>query len=137
MAYFGRTKMSELQVDQNVIAHFGRKGMKWGEHVFGGRGGSSSHPVHVDVTRARIAQETIKKHGLSALGNNDLRALNQRNQLESDYARLTGGHKSEGQKFIEQFAKEQGKQAILKYGPKGAEWLVKQGFKTYAGKHAA
>jgi hypothetical protein len=115
------------------LAHFGRKGMKWGEHVFGRNRSTGSHPVHADVARARAAQAIIKQHGLSALGNNELRDLNKRTQLELDYHRLTDPQKSEAQKFIENTVREQGKQALIKYGPQGAAWLVKQGIKVYTG----
>lgn len=126
-----------------VLQHFGRKGMKWGEHVFGrDHGSGSTMTVHPDVARARAAQETIQRHGLSAVSNNELRDLNKRTQLESDYARLNV-HQSEGKKFVTSFAKESGRSLasgyVQRYGPKGIEWLIKNGIKIAvgSGKHKA
>lgn len=128
------------QLGEEVIAHFGRKGMKWGEHVFGRDRGSGTATVHPDVARARAAQATIRTHGLHALSNNELRDLNKRTQLETDYARLHS-HTSEGRKIVEQIAKEQTKALatgyIQKYGPQGVSWLIKNGIKITvgAGRH--
>lgn len=146
IATAARTKAADLRrqmqhdAGEAFIQHFGRKGMKWGEHVFGRDRGSGTATVHPDVARARAAQTTIQKHGLSAVSNNELRDLNKRTQLETDYARLHM-HTSEGKKFVQQLAKEQGKNLatgyIQKYGPKGVSWLIKNGIKVTvgAGKH--
>lgn len=125
-----------ISAGEEFIAHFGRKGMKWGEHVFGnGRGGGSS-PIHSDVSRARAAQQVVRTHGLSALGNDQLRDLNKRTQLETDYARLNS-HTSEGRKIVQQIAREQSKAIasgyVAQYGPKGIEWLVRNGIKVVVG----
>jgi hypothetical protein len=52
---------------------------------------------------------------------------------------LTTVHKSEGQKFVEQYARQQLTQVAAKHGPHAAAWLIKQGIKVTvgAGKHAA
>jgi hypothetical protein len=136
------TTASHVAVGEAFIQHFGRKGMKWGAHIFTS-GPNSSTNVHPDVARARAAQATIKTHGLHALGNADLKALNQRHQLEADHVRLTTVHKSEGQKFVENYARQQTIHGLnllaAKHGPHAAAWLVKQGIKVTvgAGKHAA
>lgn len=127
---------AHISAGEEFIAHFGRKGMKWGEHVFGdGRGGGSSS-VHPDVARARAAQVTVRTHGLSALGNEQLRDLNKRTQLESDYARLNS-HTSEGRKIVQQVVREQSKAIasgyVAKYGPQGINWLVNKGIKIAVG----
>jgi hypothetical protein len=130
-----KAQHSDIQTDQEFIAHFGRKGMKWGEHVFGNRGGGST-TVHPDVARARAAQAIIRTHGLHALSNTDLQALNRRSQLETDYARLNS-HTSEGKKIVQQIAKEQSKAIatgyVAKYAPQGIEWIVRNGIKIAVG----
>lgn len=137
-----RRHMQHDAGEQFILAHFGRKGMKWGEHVFGRNHGSGTATVHPDVARARAAQATIRTHGLHALSNNELRDLNKRTQLETDYARLHG-HTSEGRKIVEQIAKEQSKALatgyIQRYGPQGVSWLIKNGIKITvgAGRHKA
>lgn len=127
---------AHVATGEDFIAHFGRKGMKWGEHVFGGGGSGSSVSVHPDVARARAAQETIRTHGLSAVGNNDLQALNRRSQLEADHTRLNT-HTNEGKKIVQQVIREQSKafatSYVSQYGPKGVEWLIKNGIKVVVG----
>jgi len=129
-------EVSHEALGQEFIAHFGRKGMKWGEHRFGRDRGSGSATVHPDVARARAAQEIIRTHGISALSNEHLRDLNKRTQLETDYARLNS-HTSEGRKIVEGFAKQQGTQLashyVTKYAPKGIEWVVRNGIKIAVG----
>ncbi len=130
----GSLKQSALKADvEAVIAHFGRKGMKWGAHVFGRGGGGSSPPVHADAARAHESLNIARKHGTSALSTHDLRNLNTRLQQEQQFKSLTTRRKSEGEKAVEGYLRQQAVQqggkaaAILaaKYGPKGAAWVAK------------
>lgn len=119
--------MTQSALSEEFIAHFGRKGMKWGEHIFGrDRGGSST--VHPDAARASVSLATAKKHGTSALSTHDLRDLNNRLQQERQFSQLTAQRKSEGRKFVEQELRQQGHQALAVYGPKlavkGAAWVA-------------
>lgn len=120
-----------------ALEHFGVKGMHWGVRR---DSSSASGNVHPDVVRARVASEIIRTHGLHAVGNSDLKALNQRSQLENDYARLNV-HTSEGKKFLAQFARQQSTAVAAgytqKYAPQGINWLVGKGIKVAlgSGKH--
>lgn len=114
---------------EEFIAHFGRKGMKWGEHIFGDHGGSSSPGIHPDAAKAAASLATARKHGSSALSTQDLRNLNNRLQQEQQFSRLTTKQKSEGRKFVAQYAR----QSAVQHGPKliakGAAWVARH----YAG----
>lgn len=78
---------------EDFLAHFGRKGMKWGEHRFGvarGSSSSGSKPASSsDHTRARAAHVIAKAHGTHALSNEELKTLTERLNLEQSYKRLT------------------------------------------------
>lgn len=139
----GSLKQSALTADvEAVIAHFGRKGMKWGEHIFGRDRGSSSSSVHPDAAKAHESLNIARKHGTSALSTHDLRNLNNRLQQEQQFKTLTAQRKSEGQKAVENYLRQEaikqgGKAAtilIAKYGPKGAAWVAKN--VIGAGKHS-
>lgn len=123
---------------EDFIAHFGRKGMKWGAHIFGRDRGGSSSPVHADAAKAHESLNIAKKHGTSALSTHDLKNLNTRLQQEQQFRNLTEHRKSEGQKAVESYlrqqALQQGPKLILKYGPKGAAWVAKNVIGS--GKHA-
>lgn len=80
----GTLKHDLIQMGEDFIAHFGRKGMKWGEHIFtADPGGSADH------NRAKQVDHLIKTKGLKAASNNDLQDLITRLNLESQHARLT------------------------------------------------
>ena len=139
----GSLKQSALTADvEAVIAHFGRKGMKWGEHVFGRDRGGSSGSVHPDAAKAHESLNIAKKHGTSALSTHDLKNLNTRLQQEQQFRNLTTQRKSEGQKAVENYLRQeairQGAKgaSILaaKYGPKGAAWIAKNVIGS--GRHA-
>lgn len=90
---------------EDFIAHFGRKGMKWGEHRFGrDRGTSSGPPSSADHTRARAAQTVAKAHGTHALTNEELKNLTERLNLEQSYRRLTAEatNYDKGKSFVQE-----------------------------------
>lgn len=93
---------------EDFIAHFGRKGMKWGEHRFGrDRGGYSTHHAPAsssDHTRARAAQTIAKAHGTHVLTNEELKTLTDRLNLEQSYRRLTteATNYDKGKSFVQE-----------------------------------
>lgn len=114
------------------IAHFGRKGMKWGEHIFGKGGNGSSHPVSEDAARAAALKTTVKKHGTSALSNIELQHLVTRLNLEQQHGRLNPEHVSVGQKILKEtlsvggnVAKQQASSYAQKYAAQGLDHLIK------------
>lgn len=122
------------QFGEDELVHFGRRGMKWGEHIFGrDRGGDSSHPVSEDAARARASQATARKHGASALSNADLQHLVTRLNLERQHGNLDPKPVSLGQKIVHEtlkiggdVAKQQATAYAAKYAAKGLEELVKK-----------
>jgi hypothetical protein len=110
------------------LEHFGVKGMRWG--VRRPRGTTSQHPVSADAARARATQETIKKHGTSAVSNVDLQHLVTRLNLESQHGKLNQDHvdagRKEVQKFLIQFGKQQASALANQAIKSGAEALSKK-----------
>ena len=127
----GSLKHSEVD---EFLMHFGRKGMKWGVHVFGKDRGVSStrHPVSADAAKAAQLKSTVRTHGTSALSNQDLQHLVTRLNLEQQHGRLNPAHVSAGRKVTNsvlktggEVAKQQASAFAVKYAAKGAEHLVK------------
>lgn len=78
---------------EDTLAHYGRKGMKWGRHIFttGGRSktstdSSSTKKREVSEDHAR-ATEALKKHP-SSLSNKEMQDLITRMNLEKQYAQV-------------------------------------------------
>ena len=113
---------------EKTFAHYGVKGMHWG--VRKGESGAPAHvrkikqrpllktkvatrggraqPATADAVSARLLQQTFKKSGKNALTNEELRVLQDRLNLETNVARLSGRNKNEGQKWAEQELKKHG-----------------------------
>jgi hypothetical protein len=80
--------MPKLETVEDVLEHFGVKGMKWG--VRKNRSGSASE----DAQRADAARKKIKTEGgTKALSNKELQDLVTRMNLEQQYSTLTGKQK--------------------------------------------
>lgn len=76
-----------------VLEHFGIKGMHWGvrrSRDSGGDSASRGKSVSVDAARFQKASKKVKTRGISSLSNAELKALNERMNLEQNYGKLTG-----------------------------------------------
>lgn len=76
------------------LEHHGIKGMHWGVRRNRESGGGSAprrgKSVSVDAARFDKASKKVKTRGLSSLSNAELKALNERMNLEQNYSKLTG-----------------------------------------------
>lgn len=111
----GSLKHDDLDAEiENFLEHFGVNGMHWGVRKAG-----SSEPSSEDHARAYAIQAKVKAAGgTHTLSNDELKTLNQRKQLESEHARLSGT----GESFVKGLIVKQGKQEANKYA---AEYAVK------------
>lgn len=89
----------------DILAHYGVKGMRWGirksEHEGGTRAKRAPVPVSADKAKANEAASRVGKKGdTSALSNQELQQLVQRMNLEQQYSRLSSqpGKLKTGQK---------------------------------------
>jgi hypothetical protein len=101
---------------QNILKHTGVKGMKWGirkKATAGPRGvtvrdkgkkiktsGGEGHPAHPEAVRARTTGQIVKKSGVKAISDNDLRSYSNRLQLEQNVKRLQYNEKNAAQRFV-------------------------------------
>lgn len=102
--------MPKFETADDVLEHFGVKGMKWG--VRKNRSGSASE----DAQRADAARKKIKTGGgTKALSNKELQDLVTRMNLEQQYKKLTPPPKSSAaKKFVTDILVNVGKQQASK-----------------------
>lgn len=99
-----------METIDDVLAHFGIRGMKWGVRRSRGAdgtvGGEHGNSTSNDAERAKEYHQRAKTSGLHTLSNQELQHLISRMNLEQQYSKLeaptsTGGDKiRKGQKFI-------------------------------------
>jgi hypothetical protein len=91
----------------DVLAHFGVKGMHWGR-----RGANTpSPPTSEDAQRASTAKRIVKSGGTKALSTKELQDLVTRMNLEQQFARLQPpSKKSQAAKFVTDILVNVGKQ---------------------------
>ena len=87
------------QTPEDVLAHFGVRGMRWG--IRKGRGTARAASRSADSSAAKEALTKAKKSGVSSLSNQELQSLNSRLQLEQTYNKLTTKQKSTGKRVLE------------------------------------
>lgn len=101
---------------EDALEHFGRKGMKWGQHVFGGNGShyarTTKDPSKIEVRRgtsedagraAELGLKVKSSGGTHVLSNKDLQDLVTRMNLEQQYSRLSSGDVKKGQTFVQKY----------------------------------
>lgn len=76
----------------DILEHFGVIGMKWGKH----KAGVEAAPASKDAQEAK----SFRSAGVHSLSNDELRKLNQRTQLETDYARLNPSKLKKGKAVV-------------------------------------
>ena len=115
----------------SYLAHFGVKGMKWGQRK-SGTGAASTH-VSSDSARASELKSTVKKHGTAALSNPELQHLVTRLNLEQQHNRLNPEQVSTGKKILSEVlkiggnvAKQEASKYASEYASKGIEELLKK-----------
>lgn len=121
--------MSE-EIVQNILAHFGVRGMRWGvrrKATVGPRevivsdkrkklktSGGQGRPASGDAVRARTLGQVGRKSGLKALSDQELQAYSRRLNLEQQVKRLEYNEKSAAKKFVLRALGKAGSQTIDK-----------------------
>jgi hypothetical protein len=132
---------------EDVLEHFGIKGMRWGvrrregsDGRIGGRFHSPrAEPSH-DAARAKELKTRARKGGTSSLSNQELKALTERMNLEQQYSRLSGNTTGmqtarAGSKFVGSLLVGVGRtQASDILNQKASAQLVSLGWKAAKGK---
>ena len=99
----GRISGQTLELmDEDEIAHYGVKGMKWGvrrsQDVLR-RLRTDPNPPSEDSAKAKAA----KRRGINNLSNAELKELNERLKLEREYSKLSPSTRSKGEQFLKDF----------------------------------
>ena len=114
------------EVVEDVLTHFGVKGMRWGVRRKATVGptevivsdkrkkvkttGGKGFPAHAEAVRVRTIGQVGKKSGYKALSNEELQAFNQRLNLEQQAKRLSYNDASPPRKFILKLLGQTGQQ---------------------------
>jgi hypothetical protein len=120
--------MRTSEIVENILAHHGVKGQRWGvrrkatvgahEVVVSDKrkkiktSGGKGFPAHSDAVRSRTIGQIGKKSGTKALSNAELRAYNDRLNLEQNYKRLKYHDSHAGKKFVMTLLGKKGSQGI-------------------------
>lgn len=112
-------------VVNDILKHHGVLGMKWGvrrkatvgpqEIIVSDRrrsvktSGGGGHPAHSDAVRARVIGQKGKKSGLKSLSDDELKAYQNRINLENNVKRLQYTQLNPGKKFVATLLGQTGK----------------------------
>jgi 2'-5' RNA ligase len=137
-----------VELGAKFLAHYGIKGMHWGQrkqgavttqaHIDSGilrrqtkiqTTGGEAHPPTRDAITAAVNKQKLKKSGVAALSNQELRELQTRIQLETQVQLLTS---SKGKKFVSKQLEEEGKQQFARGLRKNGPVAFKKARKTAA-----
>lgn len=103
----------------NELYHYGVPGMKWG--VRKSRQNNKSVSRKSKKSEDYLRSKQLKKKKLSEMSNAELKELNNRMQLESQYKNLKRQNISTGQKFIKDVSYEVAKNTVSEYARKYAK----------------
>jgi hypothetical protein len=130
--------MSEIELGtslEDVLAHYGVKGMKWGQHKKASRQTEPTHAdsEHVGNIKSRVkAQKTTK-----ILSNDEIRAAIDRMRIEQEFSKLSGGlDKTRIQKakqFVGKLLVDTGKQNVEQTVKSQSQGFINEALKN-AGK---
>ncbi len=119
----------------DFLEHFGVKGMRWGVRKKSGSVDTSVESTTKGRTRSEDAKtaakslQRSKKQGVGSLSNQELKALNERMNLESSYRQLNAKKKNGAAKFVQETLSSVGKELskeIVKGAIKGAPGKIRQ-----------
>lgn len=96
------------------LTHYGVLGMKWGRRK--DRRSSSSAPIRTSADHKTKVR--LKKKRVSEMSNEELRQLNNRLQLERQYADLNKASVASGKKVVTDILTNAAKQTVTTYAAK-------------------
>lgn len=108
--------MKNERVDE-FLKHYGVLGMKWGVRK---GSSSSSRRKKSSSSKSSDAKKTdeLAKRGAKNLSDKQLKAVNNRLNMEKQFNSLTAKQKSKGRKFVEDVLGQASKEALKNYASK-------------------
>lgn len=127
---------------EDVLAHYGIKGQKWGVRRRAGKDGTVGSTAKSDDTapaddavKALAYRQIAKKNGTQALSNQELQLLLNRVELEKKYSKNFGeSEKKSGKKFVQELLREEGKKQTRSVVSAAATVAVASAFAKRAAK---
>lgn len=90
---------------ENLLMHYGVRGMRWGIRKRSGGSSSSSHKTSEEKTDHQRAREALKARSTKHLSDQELRKVLNRFDMERKYKDLTPSRYKKAMKFADDFAK--------------------------------
>lgn len=130
--------MDGKQVAEEVLSHYGVKGMRWGQRSaprsvsVSQKGkklktkGGEGQPAHSDAVRKASIARTKKKSGTVALSDSQLKSYANRLELEQRVNRLEAQARNPARRFITNLLLNTGKQAAQQAANEAASKQVKK-----------
>lgn len=113
----------------DVLMHFGVKGMRWGV-----RNAESRKRIAREESEDYSSTKNLRKQPVSTLSNAELKKINERIQLEQTYKQLTAKDVSKGQAATTKFLGKVGNMAVTAIVQAGVNEGIKAGKKAIFGK---
>lgn len=114
----------------DVLQHFGIPGMHWGRRSGGHTTNKTSTKKLGTISDDAARKNLLKKKSISEMSNSELKAVNERLQLEKTYKELSKTDTSAGRKFVTDLLVGSAKQSVANYTAKvmtkGLELAVKK-----------
>lgn len=133
--------------NQNVLAHHGIKGMKWGvrrtPEQLGHTSRKKSSKFSIKISKgekskesskfSKSTEEQSKKKKVKDMSDDDLRRAINRIEMERKYVQLTTPQKSKGRKIVEDILSKSAMNTATKYTTKAMDKMVDSLLKSMGG----